>query len=150
MNGQWVKAPGHELFQRLKEVFGELPFVAEDLGLITPEVDELRERFGMPGMRVLQFGFVDRGSRLYLPHRFVPNTVAYTGTHDNNTTLGWWRDDTSEEERAHARTYLEPVEHDGQIVWSDDPCGSCVPWPTVCIFPLPMDSFTTAGAARPR
>ena len=62
VNGQWVKAPGHELFQRLKEIFGELPFIAEDLGLITQEVDELREHFGMPGMRILQFGFADRGA----------------------------------------------------------------------------------------
>jgi 4-alpha-glucanotransferase len=117
-NGQWVKAPGHELFQRLKEVFGELPFVAEDLGLITPAVDELREHFGMPGMRVLQFGFSDRGAHLYLPHKFVPNTVAYTGTHDNNTTLGWWRDGLTAEERAHVQTYLRPIEHDGEIVWA--------------------------------
>jgi 4-alpha-glucanotransferase len=118
MNGQWVKAPGHELFQRLKEVFGTLPFVAEDLGLITPEVDELREHFEMPGMRILQFGFSDRGAHLYLPHRYVPNTVAYTGTHDNNTTLGWWRQDVSELERDNAQTYLQRIEHDGDIVWA--------------------------------
>ena len=61
INGHWVKAPGQALFQRLKEIFGDLPFIAEDLGLITPEVDELREHFGMPGMRILQFGFADRG-----------------------------------------------------------------------------------------
>jgi len=118
INGQWVKAPGHELFQRLKDVFGELPFVAEDLGLITPEVDELREHFGMPGMRILQFGFSDRGAHIYLPHKFVPNTVVYTGTHDNNTTLGWWRDDCGAVERAHAQTYLQTIEHDGDIVWA--------------------------------
>jgi 4-alpha-glucanotransferase len=118
MNGQWVKAPGHELFQRLKDVFGNLPFVAEDLGLITPEVDELREHFGMPGMRILQFGFSDRGSHLYLPHRYVPNTVAYTGTHDNNTTLGWWREGATEVERANAQTYLQGIEHEGDIVWA--------------------------------
>jgi len=118
INGQWVKAPGYELFQRLKEVFGELPFVAEDLGLITPEVDQLREHFGMPGMRILQFGFSDRGSHLYLPHRFVPNTVVYTGTHDNNTTLGWWQDDAGEQERAHVQTYLQTIRHDGEIVWA--------------------------------
>ncbi len=81
-------------------MFGELPFIAEDLGLITPEVDELREQFGMPGMRVLQFGFSDRGAHIYLPHKFVPNTVAYTGTHDNDTTLGWWKDGATEVERA--------------------------------------------------
>ena len=80
MNGQWVKAPGHSLFQRLKEIFGELPFIAEDLGLITPEVDELREYFGMPGMRILQFGF--RGSR----RPFVPSAsfcAEHRGVHRN-------------------------------------------------------------------
>jgi len=116
VNWQWVKAPGLELFQRLQEVFGELPFVAEDLGLITPEVDELREHFAMPGMRILQFGFSDRGSHLYLPHKFVPNTVVYTGTHDNNTTLGWWKNGATEQERGHVRTYLQPIEHDDEIV----------------------------------
>src|SRR5215469_14383239 len=116
--GQWVKAPGHELFHRLKEVFGNLPFVAEDLGLITPEVDELREHFGMPGMRILQFGFSDRGAHQYLPHRYVQNTVAYTGTHDNNTTLGWWREGASDVERANVQTYLQTIEHEGEIVWA--------------------------------
>jgi 4-alpha-glucanotransferase len=118
INGQWVKAPGQELFQRLRDVFGDLPFVAEDLGLITKEVDELREHFGMPGMRILQFGFSDRGAHLYLPHRYIPNTVAYTGTHDNNTTLGWWRDDLQGYERAHVQTYLQTIQFDGDIVWA--------------------------------
>ena len=118
VNGQWVKAPGHELFQRLKDVFGELPFIAEDLGLITPEVDELRERFGMPGMRILQFGFSDRGSHMYLPHKFVPNTVVYTGTHDNNTTLGWWRDGATPEERANLQNYVQTIHHEGEVVWA--------------------------------
>jgi len=98
-----VKAPGHELFQRLKDVFGKLPIIAEDLGLITPEVDELRERFGMPGMRILQFGFSDRGAHLVSAARVVPNTVVYTGTHDNNTMLGWWRDGATAVERAHVQ-----------------------------------------------
>ncbi len=118
INGQWIKAPGQELFRRLKEVFGELPFIAEDLGLITPEVDELREHFGMPGMRILQFGFADRGGHLYLPHRFVPNTVVYTGTHDNNTTLGWWQQDATPWERTCVQNYLQPIRHDGEIVWA--------------------------------
>ena len=116
VNGQWVNAPGHELFQRLKDVFGELPFIAEDLGLITPEVEELRERFGMPGMRILQFGFSDRGAHLYLPHEFVPNTVVYTGTHDNDTTLGWWKGGATEQERGHVQTYLQTIERDDDIV----------------------------------
>jgi 4-alpha-glucanotransferase len=118
IHGQWVKAPGQELFQRLKEVFGELPFIAEDLGVITPEVDELREHFGMPGMRVLQFGFSDRGAHIYLPHKFVPKTVVYTGTHDNDTTLGWWKTGLSKEERAHVETYVQPIECDEEIVWA--------------------------------
>jgi 4-alpha-glucanotransferase len=116
INGQWVKAPGLELFQRLKEVFGDLPFVAEDLGLITPEVDELREHFAMPGMRVLQFGFSDRGAHIYLPHKYVPNTVAYTGTHDNDTTLGWWKSGATAEERAHVQSYLQPIQPATEIV----------------------------------
>jgi len=116
IHGQWVKAPGLELFQRLQDVFGALPFIAEDLGLITPEVDELREHFGIPGMRVLQFGFSDRGAHIYLPHQYVPNTVAYTGTHDNDTMLGWWRSGATAEERAHVQRYLQPIERDGEIV----------------------------------
>ena len=118
MKGHWVKAPGHALFIRLKEIFGTLPFLAEDLGVITPEVDELREFFGMPGMRILQFGFAERGQHLYLPHRYVPNTVVYTGTHDNNTTLGWWREDTTPAEREHVQIYTRPIEHDGDVVWT--------------------------------
>ena len=117
IHGQWIKAPGHELFQRLREVFGDLPFIAEDLGVITKEVDELREHYGMPGMRILQFGFSDRGSHLYLPHRCVPNTVIYTGTHDNNTTLGWWQDDCGDAEHANVRTYVGPIRQPEDIVW---------------------------------
>ena len=135
MNGQWVKAPGHALFNRLKEIFGNLPFIAEDLGLITPEVDEMREYFGMPGMRILQFGFADRGGHLYLPHRMVPNTVVYTGTHDNNTTLGWWREDSTPVERANVQTYLREIEHDGQIVWAMIKAAA-TSVANICIFPL--------------
>ena len=119
IHGHWVKAPGHALFNRLKEIFGgTLPFLAEDLGVITPEVDELREFFCMPGMRILQFGFAERGGHLYLPHRYVPNTVVYTGTHDNNTTLGWWRDDATSVEREHVQIYTRPIEREGDIVWT--------------------------------
>ncbi|WP_158945575.1 4-alpha-glucanotransferase [Granulicella sp. S190] len=146
INGQWVKAPGHDLFARLKEVFGDLPFVAEDLGLITPEVDELREHFGMPGMRILQFGFSDRGAHLYLPHRFVPNTVAYTGTHDNNTTLGWWRDDVSDAERANVRTYLQQIEHDEDIVWAMIRAAARSV-ANLCVFPL-QDVLHLGSEAR--
>jgi 4-alpha-glucanotransferase len=146
VNGQWVKAPGHELFQRLKEVFGELPFIAEDLGLITPEVDELREHFGMPGMRILQFGFSDRGAHLYLPHEYVPNSVAYTGTHDNNTTLGWWKEGATAEERAHVQTYLQPIEHDGDVVWAMIRAAARSV-ANVCIFPM-QDILHLGSEAR--
>ena len=146
INGQWVKAPGQELFQRLKEVFGELPFIAEDLGLITPEVDELREHFGMPGMRILQFGFSDRGSHIYLPHRFVPNTVTYTGTHDNNTTLGWWRDDATENERRNVQTYVQTIEHEHDIVWAMIRAAARSV-ANLCIFPL-QDVLHLASEAR--
>ena len=91
VNGEWVKAPGLELFRALEAALGPLPLVAEDLGLITPEVDALRLELGLPGMKVLQFGFSNKGAHIHLPHRFTPATVAYTGTHDNNTTLGWWQ-----------------------------------------------------------
>ena len=146
MNGHWVKAPGHELFMRLREVFGDLPFIAEDLGLITPEVDDLRERFGMPGMRILQFGFSDRGSHLYLPHKYVPNTVAYTGTHDNNTTLGWWRNGATPAERAHVQSYLGPIREDCDIVWAmmRAAAGSVA---NLCIFPL-QDVLGLGSEAR--
>jgi len=108
VNGEWVKAPGAALFDRLEQVLGPLPIVAEDLGLITPEVDALRLSRGMPGMRVLQFGFGDAESRLHLPHRYVPGIVCYTGTHDNDTTLGWWQKAT-ESERHTLETYFGSV-----------------------------------------
>ncbi len=146
LHGQWVKAPGYALFARLKEVFGELPFVAEDLGLITPEVDELREHYNMPGMRILQFGFAERGGHVYLPHRYVPNTVTYTGTHDNNTTLGWWREDATAEERAHVQTYLQDVEHDGEIVWAMIKAAARSV-ANLCIFPL-QDVLHLGSEAR--
>jgi len=90
INGEWIKARGLELFRTLAEVLGPLPLVAEDLGLITPEVDALRMELGFPGMKVIQFGFSDKGAHIHLPHRYTTRTVAYTGTHDNDTTQGWW------------------------------------------------------------
>jgi 4-alpha-glucanotransferase len=141
-----VKAPGQELFARLKDVFGELPFIAEDLGVITPEVDELRERFGMPGMRVLQFGFSDRSAHIYLPHKFVPNSVVYTGTHDNDTTLGWWKDGTTEVERANLGTYLGPIARDEEVVGAmmRAAAGSVA---NLCIFPM-QDILGLGSEAR--
>jgi 4-alpha-glucanotransferase len=82
----------------LNEALGGLPFFAEDLGLITPDVLALRDRHNIPGMAVLQFAFGDPGAHAYLPHRLIPNRVIYTGTHDNDTTVGWWST-LSEKER---------------------------------------------------
>ena len=90
INGKWVTAPGLSLFKALEAALGPLPLVAEDLGLITPEVEALRVELGMPGMKVIQFGFSDKGAHIHLPHEYTPGTVAYTGTHDNDTTQGWW------------------------------------------------------------
>ena len=89
--GQWVAAPGRELFTAIRKTLGELPIIAEDLGVITPDVVALREEFGFPGMRILQFGFGGDSKNIDLPHNYVPNVVAYTGTHDNDTTVGWFR-----------------------------------------------------------
>ena len=89
--GQWRSAPGTALLTRLLEQHGDLPVVAEDLGEITPDVEALRRQFSLPGMRVLQFGFDGASDNLHLPHNFSRDTVVYTGTHDNDTTLGWYR-----------------------------------------------------------
>jgi 4-alpha-glucanotransferase len=88
--GQWVPGPGADLFVALQKALGGLPLVAEDLGVITKEVDALRETVGLPGMRVLQFAFGGDVTFRFLPHNFEPHTVVYTGTHDNETTAGWF------------------------------------------------------------
>lgn len=99
--GEWVQGPGRHLFRALEKALGNLPIVAEDLGTITPDVHELREAIGIPGMRVLQFAFGEDDSP-HLPHHYTRPTVAYTGTHDNDTTVGWWRTaESHEKERAY-------------------------------------------------
>jgi 4-alpha-glucanotransferase len=90
VNGKWVEAPGEDLFHRLFQAFDDLPVVAEDLGVITPEVEALRDRFGLPGMKILQFAFSGEDDNPYLPAQHTENCVVYTGTHDNDTTLGWY------------------------------------------------------------
>jgi 4-alpha-glucanotransferase len=95
--GRWEPAPGQALFHALGAEHSGLPLVAEDLGVITPDVEELRREFGLPGMRVLQFGFDGSGDNPHLPHNYARDVVAYTGTHDNDTTLGWYRSLTPEE-----------------------------------------------------
>ncbi len=121
VNGSWVAVPGRELFETLERELGELPILAEDLGVITPSVVALRERFGFPGMRILQFAFdkgeagsLDSGNR-FLPHNHEPDSVVYTGTHDNDTTLGWFGK-RSAEERDYVRRYT--AGSDAEVNWS--------------------------------
>jgi 4-alpha-glucanotransferase len=115
INGEWVKAPGMELFQALVRALGPLHIVAEDLGLITKAVDQLRIDAGFPGMRVIQFGFSDKGAHMHLPHQYTLDTVAYTGTHDNDTTHGWWEHAGKAEQEAVA-TYLGQPPRGGRKV----------------------------------
>lgn len=92
INGKWVEAPGVNFFTQLEATLGyHLPIIAEDLGEIDDSVIELRDKFGLPGMKVLQFAFENPEENDFLPHNFVRNCVCYTGTHDNDTTLGWYK-----------------------------------------------------------
>ncbi|MCK5315915.1 MAG: 4-alpha-glucanotransferase, partial [Anaerolineales bacterium] len=105
-NGRWVAGPGAEFFTAVAEQLGRLPIVAEDLGVITPEVEALRDRFDLPGMKVLQFAFESDETNPYLPHNYTQtNMVVYTGTHDNDTTMGWWQGLTKEHKNQ-VRDYL--------------------------------------------
>lgn len=112
--GHWVKGPDAAIFEAVQARLGELPIIAEDLGVITPGVEALRDRFGFPGMRILQFAFGGERNSSFLPYNYVKNTVVYTGTHDNETTLGWYLNAT-EDERDHVRRYTFSSGRD--IVW---------------------------------
>jgi len=105
VNGRWVKGPGGSFFRSLKRSLKNLPIVAEDLGVITPEVTHMRDQFGFPGMKVLQFAFSDGPENNFLPHHHSANGVVYTGTHDNDTTIGWYAQAT-EHERDFVRRYF--------------------------------------------
>ncbi|XGV99770.1 MAG: 4-alpha-glucanotransferase [Leptolyngbya sp. BL-A-14] len=105
INGEWIKAPGDVFFEALGNALGRLPILAEDLGIITPEVEALRDRFDFPGMRILMFAFGDDPNNAYLPHNYVRNTVVYPGTHDNDTVIGWWQQ-ASETEKQFLAKYF--------------------------------------------
>ena len=144
VEGEWVKAPGMELFTKLHDELGELPFIAEDLGVITAEVDAMREHFNLPGMRIFQFGFGSKGSHNYLPHHYVRNTVVYTGTHDNNTTRGWWEEESNPLERQEATAYLGTSKKD--FVW-DMIRGAEASVADLCLLPV-QDILDLGSAAR--
>jgi 4-alpha-glucanotransferase len=143
INGRWVDGPRDDLFLRLREALGGLPFFAEDLGYITPEVHALRDRLSIPGMAVLQFGFGDTGAHMYLPHR-ADGKVIYTGTHDNDTVVGWWKSGAAEHERRNAECYLGRSE-DG-IHWSFIRAALCSP-ASLSVIPL-QDVLGLGSEAR--
>ena len=125
INGRWVDAPGRALFEQVEKNVGRLPLLAENLGIITDEVTALMHQLGFPGMAVLQFAFETDADMAFLPHNFTRDLVAYTGTHDNDTLVGWWtqaastRDVEAEvRERTYARAYLNlnPTD-DHEIHW---------------------------------
>jgi 4-alpha-glucanotransferase len=116
VNGEWANCPGDAFFHTLEHELGHLPVWAEDLGLITPEVEKLRDDFEFPGMRVLQFAFDEKGAENpYLPFNYTRNCVCYTGTHDNDTTLGWWSGLDDEHKRL-VRSYVGDLD-DAGISW---------------------------------
>lgn len=112
INGNWVPAFGREMLALLKSQIGELPLIAEDLGIITREVDELREEFDLPGMKVLQFAFTTDATNKDLPHNYSENFVIYTGTHDNNTTLGWLMN-VEDDEKEFLNKYIDTSDKNG-------------------------------------
>lgn len=115
MKGKWVQAPGDALFEVIKEKLGKLPIVAEDLGVITQEVEALRDKFEFPGMKILHFGFGSDPGNAYLPFNYIRNCLVYTGTHDNDTTVGWFNE-LSEDERKKVLTYLGSINPE-EIHW---------------------------------
>lgn len=117
INGRWVKALGDDLFERLHQRFGKLPLIAEDLGIITEAVDALRTKYHLPGMKVLQFAFSGESTNPYLPFHHDRDSVVYTGTHDNDTTLGWY-DSLDEQTRGQVGEYLGHSEEE-------------MPWPLI-------------------
>lgn len=120
--GRWVPGPGAALFEALRSALGRLPFIAEDLGLITEDVEQLRDQFELPGMKLVQFGFTGDADHPFLPHNYPVDCVAYTGTHDNDTIRGWYQS-ASERERTFAREYLNCDEHN--LPWSMIRAASC-------------------------
>ena len=107
IHGDWTDGPGRDVFDAMRDALGDLPVVAEDLGVITDPVRNLRDDLGLPGMAILQFAFDGDPDHDYLPHNYRRTLVAYTGTHDNDTIAGWWNGEMSDEARDYARRYLD-------------------------------------------
>jgi len=137
--GRWVRAPGMDFFTVLRQELGELPIIAEDLGVITPDVVALRQRFGLPGMKIVQFGFGGNPRDSFLPHNYPVQCVVYTGTHDNDTARGWY-EQSGEAERSFYRRYLDRTgEH---VAWDMIRAA----WASVGVLALaPMQDFLELG-----
>jgi 4-alpha-glucanotransferase len=134
--GRWVKGPGKSLFKAIKSALSDLPIIAEDLGVLTPDVIELRDSFDLPGMKIFQFAFAGNADDPFLPHNYPTNCIAYTGTHDNDTALGWYRNSSTEKERDFCRRYLARSGED--IAW--DMIRAV--WSSVAVFTLcPMQDL---------
>ena len=132
VKGRWVPGPGERLFKAVSRALGPMPIIAEDLGVITPDVEALRRRFAFPGMRILQFAFSGNPHDPYLPHNHEPDSVVYTGTHDNNTVAGWWAE-AGEAERHFARGYLATDGHEMPWTMIRAACASVA---DTCILPM--------------
>jgi len=131
INGEWVPALGYDLMKLLKSQLGELRIIAEDLGVITPEVEKLRDDFGLPGMKVLQFAYASDETNEHLPHNFTPNFIVYTGTHDNDTTLGWAKTMTKRE-RKNIKKYMGGNPRQlalklNEVAWASVACKAIIP-----------------------
>jgi 4-alpha-glucanotransferase len=138
-NGRWVPGPGADFLQTIGDQLGDLPIIAEDLGEITPDVIELRDQFNLPGMKIIQFAFTGDPGEPFLPHNHVKNCVVYTGTHDNDTSRGWYLR-VSEKERDFCRRYLNSDGHD--IAWDVIRAA----WSSVANFALaPIQDFLGLG-----
>ncbi len=143
-SGQWLPGPGIDFFRCLKKAIGNPPLIAEDLGYLTPEVFELLHATGFPGLKVLHFAFTPDGESIYLPHRYEKNCVVYTGTHDNDTTIGWYRS-LGGDERAFLDAYLGGVDEE-RVHWQLIRLAmSSVA--DVCIFPM-QDMLGLPTSAR--
>jgi 4-alpha-glucanotransferase len=155
IEGRWVEGPGDRFFAAISSVFGKLPFIAEDLGLITPEVLALRDRWGLPGMRVLQFAFSNESpSDPFKPYNYVRNCVVYTGTHDNDTTAGWFRaespvdaTETEAQMRAARAFALRYLNSDGSEIHWDFIRAAVSSAADIAIFPL-QDVLGLGSEAR--
>lgn len=144
IHGKWVTGPGTDFFDAVIQALGKhLPIIAEDLGIITPAVEALRDHYGFPGMRVLQFGFDNTAENNYLPHNFIRNCICYTGTHDNDTTIGWYAQ-ASEDSRDKVRRYMNT---DGSSVHWDFIRAALSSTAKYAIFPL-QDVLGLGSKAR--